>query len=75
MSLFPPSTILDRAIPKTKFYDKLSVSAAVKRKFVEDVESIVWRNKLSANTLNVQAGERVVEIDVFEMELKDYDVN
>ena len=75
MQDFPQSTVLNRAIPKAKFYDKLSVSAAVKRKFVEDVESIVWRNKLSANTLNVQAGERVVEIDVFEMELKDYDVN
>ncbi len=75
MPLFPSSTVLDRPIPKAKFYDKLSVSAAMKRKFVEDVESIVWRNKLSANTLNVQAGERVVEIDVFEMELKDYDVN
>lgn len=75
MQQFPTSTVLDRLIPKAKFYDKLSVSAAVKRKFVEDVESIVWRNKLSANTLNVQAGERVVEIDVFEMELKDYDVS
>lgn len=75
MPLFPSSTILDKPIPKAKFYDKLSVSAAMKRKFVEEVESIVWRNKLSANTLNVQAGERVIEIDVIEMELKSHAVS
>ncbi len=72
MQPFPDSTIFGRVITKTKFYDKLSVSPAVKRAFISQVDSIVWKNKLSTKTLNVQAGERVIEIDVFEVALKRY---
>lgn len=67
---FPASTVFGRVITKAKFYDKMSVSPAVKRAFSSQVEEIVWKNKLSAKTLNVQAGERVIEIDVFELALK-----
>lgn len=70
MQPFPASTVFGRVITKAKFYDKMSVSPAVKRAFSSQVEEIVWKNKLSAKTLNVQMGERVVEIDVFEIELK-----
>ncbi len=70
MQPFPDSTVFGRVITKTKFYDKMSVSPLVKRAFVEQVEGIVWKNKFSAKTLNVQAGERVIEIDVFELALK-----
>ena len=70
MQPFPASTVFGRTIPKTKFYDRMSVSASVKHAFVSEVETIVWKNKLSATTLNVQPGERVCEIDVFEMSLK-----
>ena len=52
-------------------YDKMSISASVKRAFTSQVEEIVWKNKLSAKTLNVQTGERVCEIDVFEIALKN----
>ena len=67
---FPASTVFGRVITKAKFYDKMSVSPTVKRAFSSQVEEIVWKNKLSAKTLNVQAGERVIEIDVFELALK-----
>ena len=70
MNPFPDSTVFGRAITKSKFYDKMAVSPLVKRAFVEQVEGIVWKNKLSAKTLNVQTGERVIEIDVFELALK-----
>ncbi len=70
MQPFPVSTVFGRTVPKTKFYDRMSVPASVKHVFVSEVETIVWKNKLSATTLNVQPGERVKEIDVFEMSLK-----
>lgn len=70
MQPFPSSTVFGKTIPKTKFYERMSVSASVKHAFVSEVETIVWKNKLSATTLNVQTGERVSEIDVFEMTLK-----
>ncbi|MBP5640052.1 MAG: DUF4391 domain-containing protein [Victivallales bacterium] len=75
MQPFPDSTVFGKAIPKAKFYDKMPVSSSVKRAFVEQVDGIVWKNKLSASTLNVQAGERVTEIDVFEMVLKKQSAN
>ena len=71
MQPFPPSTVFGRAITKAKFYDKMSVSSSVKRAFASQVEEIVWKNKLSPKTLNVQTGERVGEIDVFEIALKN----
>lgn len=70
MLSFPASTTLDKPVTKAKFYDKISVSPSVKRAFTSQVEGVVWRNKFSAKTLNVQAGERVIEIDVFEIALK-----
>lgn len=71
MQPFPDSTIFGRVITKTKFYDKMSVSPSVKRAFTSQVEGVVWRNKFSAKTLNVQAGKRVIEINVFELALKN----
>lgn len=71
MQDFPANTSLNKVVPKAKFYDRLNVGSVVKQHFVDDVERIVWRNKLTSGTLNVQAGERIIEIDVFELVLKN----
>lgn len=67
---FPPSTLFDRRIPKQTFYDNLSVSPALKRSFTGDIEEIVWKNKLSAATMNVAEGQTVKEIEILELHLK-----
>jgi len=67
---FPEKTLFNRVIPKTKFYENLPVTPAVKGIFVNEIASIVWRNKLSPETLNVQAGSRIREIEVIEITLK-----
>ncbi|HRW93892.1 MAG TPA: DUF4391 domain-containing protein, partial [Thermotogota bacterium] len=67
---FPPKTLFDRRVPKKKFYQNLSVSHSVERKFVEDIESITWKYKLAPDTLNLEAGTQVTEIQVFEIFLK-----
>jgi hypothetical protein len=69
-SLFPQSTLFDRRIPKQKFYNKLSVTPVLKRSFTGDIEEIVWKNKLSAATMNVADGQMVKEIEIFEIRLK-----
>jgi hypothetical protein len=76
-ALFPQSTLFDRRIPKQKFYDNLHVPPALKRSFTDDVEDIVWKNKLSAATMNVAEGQTVKEIEIFEVRLKKrvYDKN
>lgn len=72
---FPASTIFGKAIPKAKFYEKLPVTPMVKRAFVNEIAQIVWRNKLSPETLNVQPGSRVKELEVIEVELKGEALN
>lgn len=61
------STEFNRRIPKQKFYENLTVSPALKRVFVEQIKVIWWRNKISATTTNLAAGETVTEIEVFEV--------
>jgi hypothetical protein len=67
---FPQSTYFGKRIPKEKFYLHLEPNYAVQQRFVNEIGSIIWRNKFSAGTLNVAAGKSVVEIDVLEILLK-----
>lgn len=66
----PSTTQFGKNVPKEKFYTKLSVSSAIKQMFVRYVEKIIWQNKLTADTMGVEKGENVVEIDVLEIVLK-----
>ena len=72
---FPQKTFFNRVIPKAKFYEKLPVTQAVKDCFVNEIAAIVWRNKLSPETLNVQPGSRAREIEVIEITLKGETLN
>lgn len=69
MLSLPKSTEFNRRIPKQKFYENLSVTPELKRVFVDQISVIYWRNKLAATTLNVSQGERVTEVEIFEMKL------
>ena len=55
---FPAKTLFGKVILKAKFYEKLAVSSVVKRALVNDIAQIVWRNKFSPETLNVQPDNR-----------------
>lgn len=63
----PKSTEFNRRIPKQKFYENLTVSPALKRIFVEQIKVIWWRNKIAVTTMNLAAGDAVMEIEVFEI--------
>lgn len=65
----PISTGFNRRIPKQKFYENLSVTAELKRIFAEQIRAINWRNKISPSTVNIAAGETVLEIEVLEIRL------
>ena len=68
---FPASTEFDKRIPKQKFYEKLDIDPAMKRCFVEKIRGVYWRNKLAATTLNLETGDTVAEIEVFEIQLHE----
>ena len=71
----PEKTFFNKPVPKNKFYEHLDVNPALKKVFVNQIEKIVWRNKLSPATLNVQPGTRVQELLVFEITLKTRPLN
>lgn len=64
---FPPSTEFNKRIPKQKFYENAAVPTVIKRLFTEQLRCIYWHNKLAVSTLNLTAGERVTEIEIFEL--------
>ena len=71
----PERTLYNRKIPKNKFYEKLAANSRVKELFVEQVDSIVWKHKLSRETTNLEPTEAVQEIQVFEIQLRQRELN
>lgn len=61
----PKSTEYGKRIPKQKFYENLSITPELRRVFVERIYQIVWQNKIAPSTVNIAAGEKVEEIEVF----------
>ena len=72
MSLFawPKQAAFGRVVPKSKIYEHASVSAALKERFVQQVEQINWAYKLAPETVNLPATPAVTEIQVFRLNLK-----
>ncbi len=65
----PKTTEFDKKIDKQRFYENLSISPALKRSFIEQIKMVRWKNKIAANTVNLNAGKKVLEIEVFEIQL------
>lgn len=65
----PSKTEYNKRIPKQKFYENLSVTPALKRIFVEQIQSVIWANKIAPATINISAGKEVTEIEVFRIVL------
>lgn len=70
MLKLPASTAFNKKIPKQKFYTNLQPSSKVVRLFTNQIDTIHWTNKLAPDTLNVEAGTNVTEIQIIEINLK-----
>ena len=66
----PEKTLINKRIPKNKFYEKLQANKTLKEKFVRQVDYIVWKHKLSGHTVNLSPTKEVDEIQIFEIHLK-----
>lgn len=71
---FPKTTEFNKRVPKQKFYEHLTVSEDLRRAFVAQIKAVIWRNKLAADTLNIAAGEQVLEVEVFLVQLTGREV-
>ncbi|MDD4411865.1 MAG: DUF4391 domain-containing protein [Bacilli bacterium] len=75
MLQFPPSTQKHTRLPKESFYAQMNLTNELKRSFVEDIESIIWSNILTSDSLNTGKSDVVKQIDVLNVSLKKRDCN
>lgn len=66
----PNKTVLKRKIPKNKFYEKIGTDTKLERKFIDEIDYIVWKYKLAKDTVNLEPTKEVEEIQIFEIYLK-----
>ncbi len=71
MFAYPAKAAINRPVPKTKLYANAKPTKAVKDKFVAQIGEIVWKYKLSPETINLAARDGFTEIEVFEIILKE----
>ncbi|BCB71050.1 hypothetical protein HMEPL2_14010 [Vreelandella aquamarina] len=67
---WPKQAAFGRVVPKSKIYEHAAVSAALKERFVQQVEQINWAYKLAPETVNLPATPPVTEIHVIRLGLK-----
>lgn len=67
----PKECVVDKFIPKKIFYEKVSLSTNLKQEFVDKLDKIYWKYKISEDTLNISKTENVEEIEIFELTLKE----
>ena len=68
---YPKSAAFGRIVPKSKIYEHVSPSKALKELFVGQVDQIVWQYKLAPETINLRQTPSVPEIEIFSIILKD----
>jgi hypothetical protein len=72
---YPEKAYFNRTIPKTKFYENANINKSVKDAFVSQIQQIVWAYKLSPETINLSATKSLLEIQVFNIHLKEPELN
>lgn len=70
---FPQSTVVHRRLPKEAFYKHLPLTAAVKAKFLSDVDQIQVENTLTKDNLNLGKESEIKEILLLSITLKKQD--
>lgn len=71
----PDRALCNKRIPKNKFYEKIGVDTKLERKFIDEIEHIIWKYKLSKDTINLVPTKDVEEIQVFEIYLKERNIS
>lgn len=66
----PRSTEVNRRVAKEKIYANTTMTTQLRDIIKNQIESIIWRNKLSDTTVGLAPGEGVKEIQVFEIALR-----
>jgi len=66
----PSGTELNNRISKEKLYANTNLTPQLRGLIKNQIESVVWRNKLAESTMGIIAGESVKEIQILEVKLR-----
>lgn len=72
---WPKQAEFNRVLPKGKIYEHARPSRKIRELFVEEVDQIIWKYKLSPETVNLAARPGVPEIEVFRVSLRTGDLS
>ncbi len=72
---YPQKTAFNRVVPKSKIYAYSKPSRSIRQRFVDEVDQIIWKHKLSPETLNLPATKSVPEIQIFGIALRTEDIS
>ena len=67
----PKVCIVNKVVPKKVFYDRIQVSGSLKKEFIEKIEKVYWKYKISEDNLHISKTEEIEEIEVFQIILKE----
>lgn len=68
----PKQTEVNKIIPKNKFYDKGFLKSKLAKEYINYIQKIIWKNKIAENTIWVKPTDKIQEIQIFEIVLKQY---
>ncbi len=74
MFIYPAKAAFNRVLPKSKIYANAKPSKAVKGKFISQISEIIWKYKLSPDTINLPSRDGFAEIQILEIILKEPDL-
>jgi hypothetical protein len=67
---YPKAAAFGRVVPKSRIYEHVGASTALRDLFVTQVDQIVWKYKLAPETTNLAATKAVSEIQVLGISLR-----
>ena len=71
----PRSTEVNRRVAKEKLYQNAALAPQTREMIKDQIDSVFWRNKLADSTMAISAGETVAEIQIFEIQLRQRELD
>ena len=71
----PSGTELNNRISKEKLYANANLTPQLRGLIKNQIESVVWRNKLAESTMGITTGESVKEIQILVVKLRQHSLD
>ena len=71
----PRTTQVNRRVAKEKLYQNAALAPQTREMIKDQIDSVFWRNKLADSTMAISAGETIAEIQIFEIQLRQRELD